>query len=757
LEEVAAAAGEKLRGAPESLRRATVLAGLLHDVGKATPWFQDRIRGLTDRKPPESRHSELSAVIAWKVSENLWHLDNELGFRLFLFVSILRHHGDLQYSWVDELITVKNGDHCILERQLRQMDLAGLSTWVWETLERMGFEPNKKTLTHESVLESIRNARLLRLRKKLNGLPEALHFFQVFGSLLGADKTASAGKEVRLRCTIPSSAVREYLCRKNRRDGRPASASKQMVLLRRKLHDEVAQAVPVEGEKLFTLTAPTGSGKTLTVLNVALKIRKQLRDTEGVEPAIIYCLPFTSIIDQNHKVFKDVLATAVKDGLDSRRLLKHHHLTDLRYRVKGEGEFEADDSALFVESWHAEIVVTTFHQFLYTIFTNRNRNLKRFHRLRDAIVILDEVQAIPRKYWDPIGRVLEAMARELSTTFILMTATKPLIFRKGMARELVLHPDSYFQRLDRFDLENRIGERVTLEQFATRLASELPEDASQMTIVNTRRAAVELFRILRSHLPHREIFCLSLNLTPRDRRKRIQRIQQQLTEGIQCLLVTTQLVEAGVDLSFDRVDRDIAPLDSIIQAAGRCNRHATGKRGKVVVWEFVSEDKNLPFAPFVYRDPTLLSVTKEVVSGKSHYREPDLFNLGQEYFQRMWERTDEIPVDKILAKGEYQEIEEKFKLINEKWFEQSYFIIQDSEDQKIWDWFISLGEIADPIARKQAYLQEKRAFMERIIQVPVKEDERPDRRVLPMEAGKGVYSKEIGFDQESIGASTQFF
>ncbi|GAI75295.1 unnamed protein product, partial [marine sediment metagenome] len=205
-------------------------------------------------------------------------------------------------------------------------------------------------------------------------------------------------------------------------------------------------------QKIFTLTAPTGTGKTLISLSAALLLRKILKNTYGLkcEPHIIYSLPFTSIIDQNHSVFNEVL-DQIGDFKEHENeyLLKHHYLSEIFYKTEGiDKEEGVDESLALIETWESEIIVTTFIQLFHTLIGYKNRSLKKFHNIVNSIIILDEVQNIPVEYWDLIRVILIGLTEYFNCRIILMTATKPLIFQKGEYKELVDDYEKYFKKTE---------------------------------------------------------------------------------------------------------------------------------------------------------------------------------------------------------------------------------------------------------------------------------------------------------------------
>ena len=739
-----AVANQRIWGkARDKIAIAGILSGLLHDIGKANRWFQDRVNGKDTRKSKYANHSSLSAIISWYISSAINLKGQELNkLRLTVFVSILRHHSNLKESWTDEIMLWKHrlkssdGNHlALLNAQLTSMDLKGIEGWLKEMAKKFELPLTIPELKLELIIKAIISASSLRLMKSFNTLEDVIDFLGVYGGLLQFDKIHSAvGAIERKRFYLPEDSAQKYI-----KECIPKEST-ILAEIRNNLSDELERELLRYSDKhFFTLTAPTGSGKTLGVLNAVLKLRKDIEKKEGIIPSIIYCLPFTSIIDQNHIVYREVLENAGL-SVNSELLLKHHHLSDPVY-ISSDQEFDPDDSELFTETWQSELVVTTFYQLLNGLITPRNNNLKRFVSLKDAIVIMDEVQAVPHRYWEPIRKLFQIIGNRLNTRFILMTATQPLLFTNDMAVELLPEHKKYFEQLSRIRLVNRSDSDTPLEDFFTIVLDELQKNPNQgrMCVLNRKSSVSKLYSMFKERLPDRYVYALSTNLTPKDRKKRIEEIKESLKSGIPCLIITTQLVEAGVDISVDVVDRDMAPLDSIIQSAGRCNRHGSKIKGTVNLWS-LTDDRGKLWKK-VY-DPLLIDATSEVLVGKTLIEEKEFLDLGKAYFKRISERSEPDNVDELLKSGKFSEIEAHFKLIEDDGPRQSYFIIQSQKDREIWEQYGELGQIEDPIKRKRTFGMFKAEFMDRIIQVYARSS---GEGIMPIESTLGLYTQELGF------------
>lgn len=306
---------------------------------------------------------------------------------------------------------------------------------------------------------------------------------------------------------------------------------------------------------VFTLTVPTGGGKTLSSLNFALRHAIAHRKRR-----IIYVIPFTSIIEQNAAVFRELLSP-----LGEHTVIEHHSNLS-----SDQEEDQTTRSRLTTENWDAPIIVTTAVQFFESLFANKTSRCRKLHNIANSVVILDEAQCLPVQYLKPCLRVLEEISARYHTTTVLCTATQPAVARSAdfpigypESREIIQDTDTLFVNLARV----RVTYRGTLPD--SHIADELAAASQALCIVNTRTHAKTLFKLLP---PSEDNFHLSTLMCPQHRLEVLAAVRQRLRDNLPVRLVATQLIEAGVDIDFPLVYRSMAGLDSIAQAAGRCNR-----------------------------------------------------------------------------------------------------------------------------------------------------------------------------------------
>lgn len=318
---------------------------------------------------------------------------------------------------------------------------------------------------------------------------------------------------------------------------------------------------------IFTLTVPTGGGKTLSGMAFALE-----HAIKHEKKRIIVAIPYTSIIEQTAEEYRKIFGDSV---------LEHHSNLD--------PERESSKSRLASENWDAPIIVTTNVQLLESLFAAKTSRCRKLHNLVNSVIILDEAQLLPPNFLQPVLDVLRLLTEHYGVTLVLSTATQPALgsvkdtFGRTILRgldaknEIISDVDFLFSSLKRVEVcvPTDLNIRTTWEE----LARELREHPCVLAVVNSRRNARELVRLMPSGTIH-----LSAQMCGEHRSCVIANIKQRLKAGESVRVISTQLVEAGVDLDFPVVYRALAGLDSIAQAAGRCNREGKLKKGKVVVF-----------------------------------------------------------------------------------------------------------------------------------------------------------------------------
>lgn len=325
-----------------------------------------------------------------------------------------------------------------------------------------------------------------------------------------------------------------------------------------------------EGEKgLYSLTVPTGGGKTVSSLAFALTHAK----TNEMK-RIIYVIPYTSIIEQNVAVFREILR--------EQNVLAHYGNSLLDSGSDEKSYY--DKHKLSIENWDAPVVVTTNVQFFESFYSNKVSKCRKLHNIANSVVIFDEVQMIPLNYLKPCVKVIQGLVESYQVSAVLCTATQPALekwMKPLITKEICPDYKDLFQYLKRVNIKD--AGKLTEDTLIQNIISE----NQILVIVNTKKEAQNLYQ----KMPKEGTYHLSTYMTPFDRKETLCIIREQLQQGKTCRVISTSLVEAGVDLDFPTVFREIAGLDSIIQAAGRCNREGKRKLEDSIVWVFRTEEK----------------------------------------------------------------------------------------------------------------------------------------------------------------------
>ena len=392
---------------------------------------------------------------------------------------------------------------------------------------------------------------------------------------------------------------------------------------------------------LFSLSVPTGGGKTLSSLAFALKHALQ----HGLR-RVIYVIPYTSIIEQNAKVFRDILGDEA--------VLEHHS----SFEFNDERD-EGRRSRLASENWDAPLIVTTSVQFFESLFHNRSSKCRKIHNISKSVVILDEAQMLPFRFLRPCIEALRELSSAYDTSIVLCTATQPALSSEQFKwrlelsedREIMSEPEKLYADFKRTEATS-IGTLAESE-----IADELLAHRQVLCVVNTRKHA----RLIYEHLKGAGSYHLSALMCPAHRSLTLMQIRNVLENGETCRLVSTQLVEAGVDIDFPIVFRTAAGLDSIAQAAGRCNREGRNPNyGKVYVF---MPKEGLPPGDFRLNAETAEMVMrhhKDILSPDAvrEYFEINFWRRGDDQLDQegiledLWEgaRTSDYPFKNIAAK-----------------------------------------------------------------------------------------------------------
>jgi len=389
-------------------------------------------------------------------------------------------------------------------------------------------------------------------------------------------------------------------------------------------------------KKTFLIKTPTGIGKTLLALNLALEIAR-----EGSKRRIITAIPFTSIIDQTHAEYQKIIA--------DQDVLKYHHLTS--YKSQNDDEQEQFMQKVFLaDIWHENFIVTTFNQLFFTFFSNHNKDNLKLETLRDSVIIIDEIQNIPRVLLKSIAAAFNEFSKRYNIHFIIMSATMPHIAAELESFTELSEPVLYKREKDRYEIIYE-PDIKGLDDLVNEILKH--QDESALCVVNTISKAKKLYEALKNS-GKRSVYLLTTHQIPLHRVQIIDEIKEKLEGSEKITLVATQLIEAGVDLSFDVGFREFAPIGAIIQAAGRVNRNATSnKPAKVVVFDYIDGET------FPYHDIDLQEEKVKEILSRS-IKESEIYQILESYFQSTKDETTSIDLLSLAKELKFQTLFDKF-------------------------------------------------------------------------------------------------
>lgn len=527
------------------------VAGLYHDAGKASKDFQDRLRGI-------EKQVDHSSAGAQEVERSFvpWG-------RLIAYV-ISGHHGGM--------LDFRTDAGSSLQKRLNK---------EIEYIKAVPFKYITKWINNKLVVDHEEPPFFVKIKDRKFTVQQNLHYSlmfltrMIFSCLVDADflDTERFMNFYRSssRITIKHNITELHRSFMEKMRKFQENSVTDINKTRNEVFSDCIQAAS-QKPGFFSLTVPTGGGKTLSSMGFALE-----HACKYDKQRIIYVIPYTSIIEQNADVFRDFLG--------EQAVVEHHSNVD--------PEFETEFNRLHSENWDAPVIVTTNVQFFESLHSNKVSRSRKLHNITKSVIILDEAQMFPPALLIPILKSLETLVYEYSCSIVLCTATQPALNKSDFlpeglvdVREIVRDRNELYRKMNRVKTEY-IYDRMSFED----ISFLLQQEEQVLCIVNKKKDARRIYEFL-SNENNGDTFHLSANMCPMHRREKLYEIKSRLEKGLSCRLISTQLIEAGVDIDFPVVYRAMAGLDSIAQAAGRCNREAELEYGKVCV--FQTEDGLLP-------------------------------------------------------------------------------------------------------------------------------------------------------------------
>lgn len=666
--------GQLIKDLPASIREAWLrwaeAAALWHDLGKFSKEFLDHIHHSSSSSEAEEKHFGKKvdhSTAGAKHASTHWGTSKTPYGDMLAYV-IAGHHAGLP-----------NGPDLFFERFYKDIP-------DWESyapVELCSFtEPSPPFLWHKKSQASKRDL----------GFAVAMQIRMLFSLLtdsdfLGTEHFMSREKR-EMRPSWPPDILEQMSLRLETHlsDMESTPNPPPIQHLRRKIHHQcLSQADVPQG--IYQLNVPTGGGKTLSSLSFALAHARQRHLSR-----VIYVIPFTSIIDQTSRTFREVMAP-LNEKLGLECILEHH--SNLA------PDQDTERVRLMSENWDSPLIVTTSVQFFESLFSNRPSACRKLHRMANSVIIFDEAQSLPSHLLAPCMEAMRTLEKDYGCTLVLCTATQPALELKEEFS--IGWPAEELTSLLGADFEHQLElsmQRVTIrhlgemdQEMLIKHWKTLPEK-SALFIVNTTKEAQFLFDVFSSqetaHIVH-----LSARMCPIHRERVIETVKQELEQGENLILIATRVIEAGIDISFPVVYRACAGIDSIAQAAGRCNRHGE-REGKGLV--FIYESTDFPIPNVLDDLRTAASATREVLAlnPESDLLSPEISKLffriyynNRKNQTNQWdskhikEMTQLTPVaENVFKSFKFKDIENNFKMIPDT--SRSVMVAMDEEALSLW-------------------------------------------------------------------------
>lgn len=696
----------------------------IHDFGKYSPFFQKKLRYQIDQHKL-SNHALISAFAVYGLILERGYSKKDA---LISFLCVYFHHMDLKD------IKLLQTDKQILEKIINSM----------KTTPEVLQEIKKSPLCFEALelLQTNFSRYWMQIRMQLMKpqftTEDYADFLILFSLLIECDKEDAA--DYQFTSTAPMLQPEDVEGYVFQHFHAQANAT-DMDLLRNQVFQEVSTRYEVKKDianQIYNLTLPTGLGKTILGLLLTVKMCKDFNLGK-----IIYGVPLTGVVDQSYNIYEAIMKYSGK--YDDTAICKHHHLAEM----KGIDENTCDEELMHhlfrIEGWDANFVCTTLVQILGTLFGTKNGMLRKLVNMRNSVIMIDESQGINPKFVSFLNEFLQILAKKLNIYFLIMTATKTY-FLEGEE----LAGEEYFQ----LDYLKRTKIKLNKKPMSlVEFIHHIDVKTNALVTVNEIPRCKTVYKALKKKFPHIPVFCLNTEVKPYIRNNVLSRIKEMLKNQEPVILVTTQIVEAGMDIDFDYGYREFCPLDSLIQWIGRLNRNG---RGIVGVGEVCFIDTGRFYS--VYND-VLLDITKRILSRFNEIKEKEYFYIIKEYYDQVKKNIGKMEkvLTEAIEKFKFEDGIYLFKIFDNEGEKISIFINHDDKSQEILDKYLKYTTTHYPniTQRKAAWYRIRKEVSNHIVSVKKKfAADVDDKQLLEehywsyLNLPSNNYSLEYGFEEE---------
>ena len=690
--------------------RAAKLVSLFHDIGKVNPNFQQKLDGLCPKG--YDHHAYLSAYVFFLSlirNSSIFQIPqgfNRKNYLISLITIVAKHHGDLPNMMPNNGNSILSDYEVVnLYAFLDKTDIP-LDEIISELIELLGIKTTEFTSLESLETQRVRNTFAELVTNKPNEYKVALPFYleiqSIFSAPIKADKSDAGdmvstidkeAEDLESFSHIYPSILQHYLDDLN--------SQTLLNVERTKIRQESINSIRKglkDGKQIFELTAPTGSGKTLMLLSLASEIIK----AKGAK-RIIYGLPFLSITEQVESEVLKILKgyECFVQRIDSKS-------TNTRFDDI-QKELDENPSEKLLQELEAlefqddtfgyPFIITTFVRIFETLLGNKNHELMKLPNFSNCVFLLDEIQSLPPRLYGFFVAYLDKFCKLTGSFAIVSTATQPALRLPDdnkEAKDFFLDYEPPFKLLSLSHYENPVFNRYTVEVQKSIIDIEqlghqvLQEEKSVLVILNTIQDTKDLYNFIRKNMDNTNVLLLNTHFIPRDRSLKIYLAKRKLRQGDKVVLISTQLIEAGVDIDFPVLYRDFATISSIVQSAGRCNRNGkNAEKGKVVVVRLGTNQGER--SSLIYRGPDneLIKFSRESFYESGNCEEKDMLNIQKTFFDKICDQLifgaygeklkDNLMKD--ISQCMYEKVG-KFSLIDKNIFgeEYLYYVPRNGED-----------------------------------------------------------------------------
>jgi CRISPR-associated endonuclease/helicase Cas3 len=677
----------------EQILRITVLC---HDFGKASTFFQEKIRQevfTTNVKLDKlSQHGLISAFFGYFVALEKFGFDRRLSS--LIFMAIRSHHLDLRNA--EDMQEVKESE---IKNVLLIFDGVKQNGNEVDKIYSYFFGIDNIICEFASFLEGNfshfrRGKAMFFWYKQRYEKNDIFIFLLLFSLLIYADKEDAIFRDAQAKALpdlhINSQKVEEFKADYfKRREKTPLDEIREKIY--QKILDEF-NSNGIKNKKVFFIELPTGAGKTLLLYKLALQIKEEQKYQK-----VFYLLPFITLIEQNATILKDLLAFMEIVTDDNRLFLEKHSLGG-EFIISGSNdEYDIDKKQFLLDTLESEFTVTSFHQLFYGVFKRKNALLKRFHQFSNSIILIDEVQLIPLELMYPLTQFLKFMSEIFNCKIIVASATFPNI-KKDLLGEShtfktindMLDPQENEKFFNRYLIVIDIIKSYDIESLYTKIDKKIATNKDLLFRVNTVNTANDIYAYLMSkkrRYKKENIFLLTSAIAPIDRKKIIEKIKYNSKNGIKQIVVATQLIQAGVDISLEDGFEELAPFDLIIQSMGRRNRSAEKDEiGSADIIKIVNKNGYEGYKIYNHSD---IDQTVKILRGRDTLTEQQIYK--DELLSKYYNAQVEIrSIDHYFERLNFQDIDDDFVLIPQGSFSVSFFIPLDKKARTLWDKLVKL-------------------------------------------------------------------